>query len=65
MRTELPQNLFSIDQPILSNVHVGIPERPMQSRTLWFIKPVARIQRQQLDFDALGEVGWFVDHQAS
>ncbi len=65
MRTELPQDLLSIDQAILRNINIRVPERPVQRRTLGFIEPVARIQRQQLDFGALWEVGRFVDHQAS
>lgn len=65
MRTELPEDLLNINQAILRNINGRVPERPVQGRTLGLIEPVARIQRQQLDFGALWEVGRLVDHQAS
>lgn len=50
-----------------SGLHVlfGLRERGMQGRAVGVVEPIARIQRQQLDFRAFREIRRFIDNQAS
>ena len=62
MRAKLPKDLLDIYPPAFGDVDVRIAKGLMQGRALGFVEPVARIQRQQLDFSAFGQVGRLVEH---
>jgi len=47
-----------------SGLHVlfRIPQRFVQSGAILFVEPISRIERQQLDFGAFGQIRRFINH---
>ena len=60
MRLELPENLLRVDEPTGSDVSVRLVQSLVECRTVGLIEPVARVQRQQLDFRSIRQVRRFV-----
>lgn len=63
MRSKFPEDFFGIEEPIGGDIGVRLAEGFVKGGTIGFIEPIARVQWQQLEFRAFGQVRWFVDDQ--
>jgi len=62
---ERAKNLAGIDQPSSSNIDIRLAQGFMERCTVLIIEPVARIERQELEFDALRKVCGFVNDKTA
>ena len=60
MRPKLPPDDVGVDQTTGLHVFLGLEQGPVQSRAGVLVEPVPRVEREELDLCAFGELCWLV-----
>ena len=65
MRPKLAKDNIRIDKSFRLDVLVRLLQSPMQRGAVLVVEPVSRIERQELDLRALGQIGRLIDDESS